>query len=73
MQDNNNCKTLTLPDIIEYDGINVTNIAFNYQIFNNEEKEKEVKLIWKNKIPNSTNCLFQECSSITQIDLSNYV
>ena len=64
------CKNLTLPDIIEVDGINYTNITFNYTI--NNITKKEVKLIWNNNKPKSTECLFEYCTYITKIDLSNF-
>ena len=71
--DKNDCKKLTLPNIIQIEGINYTDIKFNYPINNTQNKEKEIKLIWgNNNQPSSTNCLFQECTDITQIDLSNF-
>ena len=69
----NDCQNLTLPNIIEFNGINYTNIDFNYQIKSNSDNEQEVKLIWgKNNEPKSTNCLFQLCSNIIDIDFSNF-
>ena len=55
---NSECRKLILPDIIESDGINYTDIKFNYTI--NRTKNHEIKLIWEDK-PNSTACLFQDC------------
>ena len=69
----NDCQNLTLPNTIEFNGINYTNIDFNYQIKSNSDNEQEVKLIWgKNNEPKSTNCLFQLCSNIIDIDFSNF-
>ena len=67
----NECKELTLPDIIEFDGINYSDISFYYEI--NQTINKVIKLIWKddNK-PKDAACLFQGCSDITEIDLSNF-
>ena len=62
----------TLPNIIEFNGTNFTDISFNYKIESSKEQEQEIKLIWKdNNKPISTNCLFHGCSDIIEIDLSN--
>ena len=64
---------MTLPDIIQINGINHTNIYFDYQIESSILNKKEIKLIWeKNNEPKSTNCLFQLCSDILEIELSNF-
>ena len=69
----NECKNLTLPNIIEFDGTNYTNISFNYEIESNINKERELKLIWtNNNEPKSTDCLFASNYGITEIDLSNF-
>jgi surface protein len=72
--DNNSaCKSLTLPDRIEYNGNNYTNISFNYTINPISDNGLEMKLVWeKNNIPNSTECLFEKCSNCVEIDLSNF-
>ena len=69
----NKCGSPTLPNIIEFNGTNFTNISLNYKIESSKNQEQEIKLIWEddNK-PNSTNCYFHGCSDITEIDLSNF-
>ena len=70
---NINYQDITLPSIIEINGANYTNISFNHIIISNSEEEQVVKLIWENgNEPKSTNYLFQGCSNITEIDLSNF-
>ena len=61
-------KNFSYPDMIQINGINLTNITSNYE-FN--ITENTVKLIWKNA-PSNIECLFYSCSDIIEIDLSNF-
>ena len=73
LKEREKCTQLTLPNIIEFDENNYTNITFDYPINFNTDQEKKIRLIWENNNePKSTNCLFQDCSDITEIDLSNF-
>ena len=66
--ENKECDNIVLPDIVQINGINQSNIIFNYDF---EYDENNVTLIWKNP-PNRTNCLFYRCSNIDEIDSSNF-
>ena len=70
--DRKQCKKLTFPDRIEYDGNNYTNISFNYTIPKSGNR-LEMKLVWeKNNKPNSTECLFEKCNNCAESVLSNF-
>ena len=57
------------PDEIYINGFNQSNKENN--IFDLNETENEIKLVWKNNI-DSTAYMFFGCSKITEIDLSNF-
>ena len=56
------------PDEIYINGINTNNIR---KFYNFDEEENEVELIWKYDV-NSTSHMFYGCTSITEINLTNF-
>ena len=63
-----NCESVIIPDEIYINGENQTKIKYeyNFQLNNNE-----ITLIWYNPLK-YTNCMFRDCTTITEIDLSNF-
>ena len=63
-----NCEVVIIPDEIYINGENQTKIKYeyNFQLNNNE-----ITLIWYNPLK-YTNCMFRDCTTITEIDLSNF-
>ena len=68
-EENNNCKNKALPNMIQINGINQSNITSNYDF--ERSNDNNIILIW-NEAPNSTSCLFYNCTDIEEIDLSNF-
>ena len=62
------CKPLISPDEIYINGENQSEIK---NIYNFENNNNEITLIWYNPL-NNTSCMFKDCTSITEIDLSNF-
>ena len=56
------------PDEIYINGKNKTEIKNEY---NFEYNNNEIILVWYNSLE-STTCMFRDCTSITEIDLSNF-
>ena len=56
------------PDEIYINGVNQSEIKSEY---NFEQNNNEITLIWHNLLRHST-CMFRDCTSITEIDLSNF-
>ena len=62
------CNPVIIPDEIIINGENQSEIKNKY---NFDDINNEIILIWHNALQ-STTCMFRDCSSITEIDLSNF-
>ena len=62
------CYPVIIPDEIYINGENKTEIKNEY---NFEYNNNEIILVWYNSLE-STTCMFRDCTSITEIDLSNF-
>ena len=62
------CNPVTFPDEININGENQSEINSEYYFENNNN---EITLTWNNALQ-STTCMFRDCTSITEIDLSNF-
>ena len=62
------CYPVIIPDEIYINGENQTEIKSEYYF---EQDDNEIILIWYNPLV-TTACMFRDCTSITEIDLSNF-
>ena len=62
------CQPVIIPDEIYINGVNQSEINNEYNFENNNS---EITLIWYNPLE-STNCMFRDCTTITEVDLSNF-
>ena len=62
------CEPIIAPDEIYINGENQSEIKDKYNL---EKNESEITLIWYNPLIYA-NCMFRDCTSITEIDLSNF-
>ena len=62
------CESIVSPDEIYINGENQTVIKNEYYF---EDNNNEIILKWNNPL-SSTSCMFKDCTSITEIDLSNF-
>ena len=63
------CESIVSPDEIYINGENQIEIKSLYNFENNNNNE--IILKWNNPL-SSTSCIFKDCTSITEIDLSNF-